>query len=154
VANALVLLVFLTSVGTAACDLGAAADRGSAPASAALAVVIAEMPDAVRLHIQASGDVEAGSVEVRFSGRKMVVLARDAEGRPIRSQSLRLPEPVVEEGSSAEYDALDHANTGVVLPANGVVGRLDGMFSFRRFRSQQLLSVSTPAPRVWIGSPR
>ena len=105
VANALVSLVFLTSVGTAACDLGAAADRGSAPASAALAVVIAEMPDAVRLHIQASGDVEAGSVEVRFSGRKMVVLARDAEGRPIRSQSLRLPEPVVEEGSSAEYDA-------------------------------------------------
>ena len=98
-ANALVLLVFLTSVGTAACDLGAAA------ASAALTVVIAEMPDAVRLHIQASGDVEAGSVEVRFSGRKMVVLARDAEGRPIRSQSLRLPEPVVEEGSSAEYDA-------------------------------------------------
>ena len=63
------------------------------------------MPDAVRLHIQASEDVEAGSVEVRFSGRKMVVLARDAEGRPIRSQSLRLPEPVVEEGSSAEYDA-------------------------------------------------
>ena len=97
-ANALVLLVLLTSVGTAASDPGDAA-------SAALAVFIAEMPDAVRLHIQASEDVEAGSVEVRFSGRKMVVLARDAEGRPIRSQSLRLSEPVVEEGSSAEYDA-------------------------------------------------
>ena len=97
-AKALVLFVLLTSVGTAACDPGY-------PASAALAVFIAEMPDAVRLHIQASEDVEAGSVEVRFSGRKMVVLARDAEGRPIRSQSLRLSEPVVEEGSSAEYDA-------------------------------------------------
>ena len=105
-AHVLVLLVLLTSVGTAACDPGDAADDpGPGPASGALAVVIAEMPDAVRLHIQASGDVEAGSVEVRFSGRKMVVLARDAEGRPIRSQSLRLSEPVVEEGSSAEYDA-------------------------------------------------
>jgi hypothetical protein len=102
----LVLLVLLTSVETAAGDRGdAAADCGPGPASGALAVFIAEMPDAVRLHIQASEDVEAGSVEVRFSGRKMVVLARDAEGRPIRSQSLRLSEPVVEEGSSAEYDA-------------------------------------------------
>ena len=33
------------------------------------------------------------------------MLARDAEGRAIRSQPLRLPEPVVEEGSSADYDA-------------------------------------------------
>jgi hypothetical protein len=106
VAHVLVLLVLLTSVGTAACDPGDAADDcGPGPVSAALEVFIAEMPDAVRLHIQASEDVEAGSVEVRFSGRKMVVLARDAEGRPIRSQSLRLPEPVVEEGSSGEYDA-------------------------------------------------
>jgi len=50
VANALVLLVFLTSGGTAACDLGAAADRGPAPASAALAVVIAEMPTPVSIY--------------------------------------------------------------------------------------------------------
>ena len=105
-ANALLLLVLLMLVATAASDPGdAAADRRPGPASAALAVFIAEMPDAVRLHIQASEDIEAGSVEVRFSGRKMVVLARDPEGRPIRSQSLRLSEPVVEEGSSAEYDA-------------------------------------------------
>ena len=96
----LVSLVLLASVGTAA-----AAGCGPDPASGALAVFIAEMPDAVRLHIETSEDVEAGSVEVRFSGRKMVVLARDAEGRPIRSQSLRLAEPVVEEGSSAGYDA-------------------------------------------------
>ena len=66
---------------------------------------VSETPDAVRLRIQASGDVEPGSVEVRFAGHKAVVLARDAEGRAIRSQPLRLPEPVVEEGSSADYDA-------------------------------------------------
>jgi hypothetical protein len=78
---------------------------GSGAASAALAVSIGEMPDTVRLHIQASGDVDARSIEVRFAGRKMVVLARDAAGRAIRSEPLRLPEPVVEEGASAEFDA-------------------------------------------------
>src|SRR5438093_4734951 len=70
-----------------------------------LAASVSEMPDAVRLRIKASGDVEPGSVEVRFAGRQAVVLARDAEGRTIRSQPLRLPAPVVEEGSSADYDA-------------------------------------------------
>lgn len=106
VANALVLLVLLTLAGTAAGDPGDAADdHGPGSASAALAVSIAEMPDAVRLHIKAFGGVEAGSLEVRLSGREIVVLARDAEGRPIRSQSLRIAGPVVEEGSSAEYDA-------------------------------------------------
>jgi hypothetical protein len=49
--------------------------------------------------------VEPGSVEIRFAGRKAVVLARDTEGRAIRSQPLRLPAPVAEEGSSADYDA-------------------------------------------------
>jgi hypothetical protein len=94
------------SGGGSASDPGAAPDdRGPAPASAALAASVSETPDAVRLHIQASGDVELGSVEVRFAGRKAVVLARDAEGRAIRSQPLRLPEPVVEEGSSADYYA-------------------------------------------------
>src|SRR5439155_494918 len=70
-----------------------------------LAASVSEMPDAVRLRIKASGHVEPGSVEVRFAGRQAVVLARDAEGRTIRSQPLRLPAPVVEEGSSADYDA-------------------------------------------------
>ena len=32
------------------------------------------------------------------------MLARDAEGRAIRSQPLRLPAAVLEEGSSADYD--------------------------------------------------
>ena len=96
VAGAFLLVGLLTSPGGSASDPGAAPDdRGPAPASAALAA----------LRIQASGDVEPGSVEVRFAGRKAVVLARDAEGRAIRSQPLRLPEPVVEEGSSADYDA-------------------------------------------------
>ena len=82
-----------------------ASDPGHAPASAALTAAVSDTPDGVRLRIQASGDVEPGSVEVRFAGRKAVVLARDAEGRAIRSQPLRLPARVVEEGSSADYDA-------------------------------------------------
>src|SRR2546426_1075765 len=73
--------------------------------AAALTASVSDTPDGVRLRIQASGDVEPGSVEVRFAGRKAVVLARDAEGRAIRSQPLRLPAHVVEEGSSADYDA-------------------------------------------------
>jgi hypothetical protein len=80
-------------------------DRGPGTASAALAVSVSETPAAVLLRIQASGDVEPGSIEVQFADRKTVVLARDAEGRPIRSQPLRLPEVVVEEGASAGYDA-------------------------------------------------
>jgi len=66
---------------------------------------VSDTPGGIRLRIQASGDVEPGSVEVRFAGRKVVVLARDLEGRAIRSQPLRLPAAVVEEGSSADYDA-------------------------------------------------
>src|SRR5205823_11498754 len=90
------LFVLLMSPG------GSASDPGPAPA--ALEASVSETPDAVRLRIQASGDIEPGSVEVRFAGRKVVVLARDAEGRAIRSQPLRLPAAVVEEGSSADYD--------------------------------------------------
>jgi len=97
VAGAFLLFVLLTS------PRGSASDPGAA--SGALTVSVSETPDAVLLHIRASGDVEPGSVEVRFAGRKAVVLGRDAEGRAIRSQPLRLPEPVVEEGSSADYYA-------------------------------------------------
>ena len=95
VAGAFLLFVLLMSPGGSASD---------PPASAALAASVSETPDAVRLRIQASGDIEPGSVEVRFAGRKAVVLARDAEGRAIRSQPLRLPAAVLEEGSSADYD--------------------------------------------------
>jgi hypothetical protein len=77
------------------------------PSSAALAVSVSDTPDAVHLRIQTLGDIEPGSVEVRFAGRKAVVLARDMEGRLIRSQPARLPAPVVEDGASADYDAED-----------------------------------------------
>jgi len=108
VAVAFLLSVLLLSSGTSIGDPGDTPDSGSpAPAAAALAVSVTETPDAVRLRISASGDVEPGSVEVRFTGRKVVVLARDSEGREIRSRSVRLPAPVVEDGASADYDADD-----------------------------------------------
>ena len=105
VAATFLMLVLLTSGGSAS-DAWAAPDNGDpSTASAALAVSFSETPDAVLVRIRASGDVEPGSVEVRFAGHKTVVLARDAEGRAIRSQSLHFLEPVTEEGSSADYDA-------------------------------------------------
>jgi hypothetical protein len=99
VAGAFVLFGLLILPGASAND------PGPAPTSAALTASVSDAPDVVRLRIQASGDVEPGSVELRFAGRKAVVLARDAEGRAIRSQPLRLPAAVVEEGSAADYDA-------------------------------------------------
>jgi hypothetical protein len=99
VTGAFLLFVLLMLPGASA------SDPGPAPASVALTASVSDTPDAVRLRIQASGDVEPGSVEVRFAGRKAVVLARDGEGRAIRSQPLRLPAAVVEEGSAADYDA-------------------------------------------------
>jgi hypothetical protein len=105
-AGAFLLSVLLMSPGRSISDPGAPPDaRGRAPASAALAVSVSETPDVVRLRVQASGDIEPGSVEVQFAGRKAVVLARDAEGRAIRSQRVRLPALVVEEGASGDYDA-------------------------------------------------
>ncbi len=75
--------------------------------SGALAVSVSDTLDAVHVRIKALGDVEPGSVEFRFAGRKAVVLARDLEGRQIRSQPVRLPAAVVEDGASAAYDAED-----------------------------------------------
>jgi hypothetical protein len=107
-AGACLLSVLLMSPGRSLSDPGAPPDaRGPAPASAALAVSVSETPDTVRLRIKASGEIEPGSVEVRFARRKVVVLARDAEGRAIRPQRVRLPASVVEEGASADYDADD-----------------------------------------------
>jgi hypothetical protein len=107
-AGACLLSVLLMSPERSLSDPGATpAARGPRPAAAAVAVSVSETPDAVRLRIQASGEIAPGSVEVRFAGRKAVVLARDAAGRAIRSQPVRLPAPVVEEGASADYDAED-----------------------------------------------
>ena len=105
VAGAFLLLVLLTSGGSASDSGTSSHDPSLGATSAALAVSVSETPDAILLRIQASGDVEPGSVEVQFADRETVVLARDAKGRRIRSQPVRLPEPVVEEGSSAGYDA-------------------------------------------------
>ena len=106
--GAVLLAVLLMTPGRSISNAGAAPDdRGSGRASAALAVSVSETPDEVRLRIKASGDIEPGSVEVRFAGRKAVVMARDAEGRAVRSQSVRLPAPVDEEGASADYDLED-----------------------------------------------
>jgi hypothetical protein len=101
-AGAFLLSMLLMSPGRSISDA-----RGPGPAAAALAVFVSETPDAVRLRIRASGEIAPGSVEVRFAGRKAVVLARDTEGRVIRSQPVRLPAPVVEKGASADYDAED-----------------------------------------------
>jgi hypothetical protein len=105
-AGAFLLSVLLMSPGRSMSDPGATpAARG--PASAALVVSVSETPDAVRLRIQASREIAPGSVEVRFAGRKAVVLARDAKSRAIRSHPVRLPALVVEEGATADYDAED-----------------------------------------------
>jgi hypothetical protein len=107
-AAALFLLsVLLVSPAGGMSDPGTPAGDPDPGPAAALTVSVSETPDAVRLRIQASGDIEPGSVEVRFAGRKVVVLARDAEGRSIRSQPVRLPSRVLEEGASAHYDAED-----------------------------------------------
>jgi len=106
-AGAFVLFGLLTSSGASAADSSAGPDERSArPASAVLTTSVSETPDVVRLCIRALGDVEPGSVEIRFMGRKAIVRARNADGRAIRlSQPFRLPARVVEEPSSADYDA-------------------------------------------------
>jgi HSP20 family molecular chaperone IbpA len=84
--------------------LAVAAEEPAKTSSYMPVASVSDTPGGVRLRIQASGDVEPGSVEVRFAGREAVVLARDLEGRAIRSQPIRLPAAVVEEGASADYD--------------------------------------------------
>ena len=107
-AGALLLAIALVSPESSFGDPGGAPDdRAPGHAPAKLTVSVSETPDAVRLRIQATGDIEPGSLEVRFGGRKAVVLARDAEGRLVRSRPLHLPATVVEDGASADYDAED-----------------------------------------------
>jgi HSP20 family molecular chaperone IbpA len=105
--GALLLSLLLMSSGWCDSDPGTPDVRDRGRTSATLTVSVSETPETVRLRVQASGDIEPGSVEVRFGRRKAVVLARDAEGRPVRSRSLHLPAPVVEDGANAEYDDED-----------------------------------------------
>jgi HSP20 family molecular chaperone IbpA len=105
--GALLLSLLLMSSGWCDSDPGTPDVRDRGRTSATLTVSVSETPETVRLRVQASGEIEPGSVEVRFGRRKAVVLARDAEGRPVRSRSLHLPAPVVEDGANAEYDDED-----------------------------------------------
>ena len=106
ITSALVLFRLLSSPTASASDPAAVPEaRTLAPAFGALATSVCETPDVVRLRILASGDVDPGSVEVRFLGRQATVRARGADGRVIRSEPFRLPARIVEVGSSAEYDA-------------------------------------------------
>ena len=106
IASALVLFRLLSSPTASAGDPAAVPEaRTQPPAFGALATSVCETPDVVRLRILASGDVDPGSVEIRFLGRQAIVRARGADGRVIRSQPLLLPARIVEVGSSADYDA-------------------------------------------------
>jgi hypothetical protein len=105
-AASLLLSVLLASSASAATD-AAPDDEESGATGTALSLTVSETADAVHLRIQATGDIEPGSLEIRFAGRRAVVLARDAEGRTVRSQRVRLPAAVVEDGASADYDADD-----------------------------------------------
>src|SRR5262245_26714078 len=103
-AASLLLSVFLASAASAATD--AIPDDDDAPSAAAsLSLSVSETADAVHLRIQASGNIEPGSLEVRFAGRRAIVLARDAEGRTVRSKRVRLPAAGIEDGAGADYDA-------------------------------------------------
>jgi hypothetical protein len=106
ITSALVLFRLLSSPPASASDPAAVPEaRTQPPAFVALATSVCETPDVVRLRILASGDIDPGSVEIRFLGRQAIVRARGADGRVIRSQPFRLPARIVEVGSSADYDA-------------------------------------------------
>ena len=106
ITSALVLFRLLSSPTASASDPAAVPEaRMQPPAFGALGASVCETPDVVRLRILASGDVDPGSIEIRFLGRPAIVRARGADGRVIRSQPLRLPARIVEVGSSGDYDA-------------------------------------------------
>jgi HSP20 family molecular chaperone IbpA len=86
---------------------GGTVPEPSLDAPAALTVSVTETPDAVRLRVEVLGEIEPGSLEIGFDGRKVIVSARNAEGRPIRARAVDLPAAVVEDGASAEADGDD-----------------------------------------------
>ncbi len=106
ITSALLLVGLLSSQAASASDPTTVPEaRTQPPAFVALATSVWETSDVVRLRILASGDVDPGSVEIRFRGRQAIVRARGVDGRGIRSQPFRLPARIVEAGSSADYDA-------------------------------------------------
>jgi len=70
-----------------------------------LSVAVVETPRTVRLRIHLPGTIDTGSIEVMLAGRDVTVRAQDLDGRPIRSQTLRLRRPAVEDGARADYAA-------------------------------------------------
>jgi hypothetical protein len=106
ITSAVLLFRLLSSPTASASDPTAVPEaRPQPPALVALATTVCATPDVVRLRILASGDVNPGSVEIRFLGRQAIVRARGADGRVIRSEPFLLPARIVEAGSSADYDA-------------------------------------------------
>lgn len=75
-----------------------------ADGSPELRVVVTQRPGAVQLRILLPDDVPAGSVEVRVTGRDVLVVGRDLWGRQRRSHWIRLSRPVVEDGAQADYE--------------------------------------------------
>jgi hypothetical protein len=97
IAGAALLLVASLAAAEDAAERGAVESR--------LRVVVSEAPGTVRLTIALTEDVDPGSVEVQIEGRTIVVVARDAGGRPVRSRPLRPVQEAVEEGAEATWDA-------------------------------------------------
>jgi hypothetical protein len=150
-AGACLLSVLLMSPERSLSDPGATpAARGPSPAAAALAVSVSETPDAVRLRIQASGEIAPGSVEVRFAGRKAVVLARDAADRAIRSHPVRLPAPRGGGGGKCRLRrrgrARDDAPQAGRCPGRGASGRPGSGGALTAWRPGPPLG-RQPAPR-------
>jgi hypothetical protein len=83
----------------------AGAVEGASGPPSRLPVLVTETPGSVRLRIQLPEDVEPGSVEVQLAGSEIAVVARNASGEQIRSESHRLTEPAVEDGAEADWES-------------------------------------------------
>jgi hypothetical protein len=62
---------------------------------------VVETEDRVEVHVRLPERVDPASLEVRLSGREVLVLARDQEGRRFRTPVLHLGSAAVEENASA-----------------------------------------------------
>ena len=84
-----------------------ARERGADGPPASLTATVSETADTVRVRVQVLGEIEPGSLEVGFEGRKAIISARDAGGRPIRAARVQLPAQVMEDGATAQADSDD-----------------------------------------------
>ena len=72
-------------------------------AGAALDVEAREGDDHVVLRIRLEEPVDPGSIDIRLDGRTVVVRARSRDGERLRSPTLRVAAPLVEEGATAKH---------------------------------------------------